>query len=42
MKPLFKPEYIKTVIVVLILMLIVKLGWFVVEMTLLRAKGVDL
>jgi Tfp pilus assembly protein PilO len=41
MKPLFKPEYIKTVIVVLILMLIVKLGWFVVEMTLLRAKGVD-
>jgi general secretion pathway protein C len=41
MKPLFKPEYIKTIIVVLILMLIVKLGWFVAEMTLLRAKGVD-
>ena len=41
MKPLFKPENIRTLIIVLSLMLIVKLGWFVVEMTLLRAKGVD-
>ncbi len=41
MKHLFKPENIKTLIVILSLMLSVKLGWFVVEMTLLNAKGVD-
>ncbi len=41
MKPLFKPENIRTLIIVLGLMLAVKLGWFVVEMTLLHAKGVD-
>ena len=42
MKRLFKPENIKTLIVVLSLMLAVKLGWFVVEMTLLHSKGVDI
>lgn len=41
MRPLFKPEYIRTAVQVLLLMLLVKLGWFTVEMTLLRAKGVD-
>ena len=41
MKPLFKPETIRTLVIVLVLMLSVKLGWFVVEMTVLRAKGID-
>jgi len=41
MKPLFKPEMIRTLIIVLGLMLLVKLGWFVVEMTLLGARGVN-
>ncbi len=41
MKHLFKPENIKIFIIVLSLMLLVKLGWFVVEMTLLSAQGVD-
>jgi len=41
MKPLFKPETIRVLIMMLSLMLLVKLGWFVVEMTLLSAEGVN-
>jgi len=41
MKHPFKSKNIKTLITILILMLIVKMAWFTVEMTLLRAKGVD-
>ena len=41
MKPLFKPENIKTLIVVLALMLLIKMGWFAIEMTVLRARGID-
>ncbi len=41
MKRLFKPENIKMLIIILSLMLLVKLGWFVVEMTFLSAQGVD-
>ena len=42
MKHLFKPENIRTFIVILSLMLIVKLGWFAAEMAILRSKGVDM
>jgi len=41
MKPLFKPENVRTLIVVLALMLAVKMVWFTIEMTLLQTKGVD-
>ena len=41
MKSPFKPETIKRLILVLSLMLFVKLGWFVAEMTILNAKGVN-
>lgn len=41
MKHLFKPQYIKTVIFILSLMLLVKVGWFIAEMTLLSARGIE-
>jgi len=41
MKPLFSPRNIKLFIFVLSLMLLVKLGWFIAEMTILSARGVD-
>ena len=41
MKSLFKPQNIQLLIVILGLMLAVKMGWFIVEMALLSAKGVD-
>ena len=41
MKPLFSPKNIKIFIYILSLMLLVKLGWFITEMTILSAKGVD-
>jgi general secretion pathway protein C len=41
MKTLFSPKNIKTFIFILGLMLLVKLGWFITEMTVLRARGVD-
>ena len=41
MKPLFSPKNIKTFIFILSLMLLVKLGWFITEMTVLSARGVD-
>ena len=41
MKAPSKPQFISTVILVLAVMLIVKLGWFAVELTLLDAKGVE-
>lgn len=41
MKPLFSPKNIKMFIFILSLMLLVKVGWFITEMTVLSAKGVD-
>ncbi|MEA3456256.1 MAG: hypothetical protein U9R26_07085 [Campylobacterota bacterium] len=41
MKPLFSPKSIKMFIFILSLMLLVKLGWFITEMTILSASGVD-
>jgi len=41
MKAPSKPQFISTVILILAVMLIVKLGWFAVELTLLDAKGVE-
>ena len=41
MKPLFSPKNIKIFIYILSLMLLVKVGWFITEMTILNAKGVD-
>ncbi len=41
MKTLFSPKNIKTLIFILSLMLLVKLGWFITEMTILSARGVD-
>ncbi len=41
MKPLFSPRNIKLFIFILSLMLLVKLGWFITEMTILSARGVD-
>ncbi len=41
MKHLFNSKNIQILIVILGLMLLIKLGWFVVEMTLLSSEGVD-
>ncbi len=41
MKTLFSPRNIKLLIFILSLMLLVKLGWFITEMTILSARGVD-
>ena len=41
MKALFNPKNIKTFIFILSLMLLVKLGWFIAEMTMMSARGVD-
>ncbi len=41
MKPLFKPSFIQTVIFILGLMLLVKVIWFGIEMSLLNVDGVD-
>ncbi len=41
MKHLSKPDIIKTVILILSMMLLVKIGWFIVEITLLSATGVE-
>jgi|LGVF01.1.fsa_nt_gb general secretion pathway protein C len=41
MKTLFSPKNIKIFIFILSLMLLVKLGWFITEMTILSARGVD-
>ncbi len=41
MKPLFSPKNIKMFIFILSLMLLVKVGWFITEMTVLSARGVD-
>ena len=41
MKPLFNPEMIKKLIGVLILLLLVKLLWFIVEVAFFPAQGVD-
>jgi len=41
MKALFNPKNIKIFIFILSLMLLVKLGWFIAEMTILSARGVD-
>ncbi|MEA3490659.1 MAG: hypothetical protein U9R27_02020 [Campylobacterota bacterium] len=41
MKHLFKPDMMKTIILILSLMLLVKIGWFITEMTLLSATGVE-
>lgn len=41
MKRLFKPETMKLIIFILGLMLIVKLGWFIVELTFLNDHGIE-
>ena len=41
MNSLFNPRIIKSIILILSVMLFVKLGWFVVELTFLSSRGVE-